>query len=34
MITGDYRITAERIARNVGLIKDGELVLKVKNWLA
>jgi Ca2+-transporting ATPase len=28
MITGDYRITAERIARNVGLIKDGELVLE------
>ncbi|MGD0707777.1 MAG: cation-translocating P-type ATPase [Anaerolineaceae bacterium] len=28
MITGDYRLTAERIARNVGLIKDGELVLE------
>ena len=28
MITGDYRITAERIARNVGLVKDGELVLE------
>jgi len=28
MITGDYRRTAERIGRNIGLVKDGELILE------
>ena len=28
MITGDYRRTAERIGRNIGLVKEGELILE------
>jgi Ca2+-transporting ATPase len=28
MITGDYRRTAERIARNIGLMKEGETILE------
>jgi len=28
MITGDYSRTAERIARNIGLFKDGEEILE------
>ncbi len=28
MITGDYRRTAERIGRNIGLMKEGELIIR------
>lgn len=28
MITGDYRRTAERIGRNIGLVKEGDLILE------
>jgi Ca2+-transporting ATPase len=28
MITGDYRLTAERIGRNIGLFKDGDEILE------
>ncbi|NMC30793.1 MAG: HAD-IC family P-type ATPase [Pelolinea sp.] len=28
MITGDYRITAERIARNIGLMHDGDEIIE------
>ncbi len=28
MITGDYRLTAERIARNVGIMRDGDEILE------
>ncbi len=28
MITGDYRVTAERIARNIGLMHDGDEILE------
>jgi Ca2+-transporting ATPase len=28
MITGDYRLTAERIARNIGLLAEGEEILE------
>ena len=31
MITGDYRLTAERIARNIGLLVEGEEILEGKD---
>ncbi len=31
MITGDYRLTAERIARNIGLLGEGEEILEGKD---
>jgi Ca2+-transporting ATPase len=34
MITGDYRKTAEQIARNIGLIQEGEEILEGENLAA
>jgi len=36
MITGDYRLTAEQIARNAGIFKEGDVVLEgeeLERWM-